>query len=429
MLDIKFIRENAEIVRKSLRDRMGEAGTVDELLKLDMRHRQLLQEVEGLKATRNRVSDEIGRLKKQSEDAGKLIDEMKTVSQNIRSIDAEVKGVSQQISSLGLIIPNIVHSSVPVGGGEKDNVEIRKWGQAPVFKFKPLTHLEIGETQGILDFKVAAKLAGSGFAFFSGPGARLVRAMTGFMLDLHTEKHGYREVFPPFLVNRDCMLGTGQLPKLEKDMYRIDEEDLFLIPTAEVPVTNIHRGEIIDGEKLPLCYAAYTACFRREAGSYGKETKGLTRVHQFDKVELVKFVRPETSYDELEKILSDAEEVLQKLGLHYRVVSLCTAEVSFAAAKCYDIEVWAPGEGKFLEVSSCSNFTDFQARRAGIRYRPASGARAEYVHTLNGSGVALPRVLIALLETYQQEDGSILIPDVLRSYMGGMETITSRESI
>lgn len=422
MLDLKFIRENAEVVRKSLLDR-GEKIDIEQLLKLDREHRDLLQKVEELKAKRNRVSDEIGRLKKEKEDASKLIEDMKLVSQNIHQIDEKVKDIAHKIRDISIRIPNIPHNSIPIGSGAQDNVELRKWGQKPVFKFQPLTHLKIGEKLGITDFEVSAKLAGAGFAFFSGAGARLVRALINFMLDLHTEKHGYKEVSLPFLANRDCMFSTGQLPKLEEDMYRIDEEDYFLIPTAEVPVTNIHRGEILNAEELPLYYTAYTACFRREAGSYGKETKGLVRIHQFDKVEMVKFVKPETSYDELEKLLGNAEEVLQKLGLHYRILVLCTGDISFAAAKCYDIEVWAPGENKFLEVSSCSNFTDFQARRAGIRYRPSPNKKPEYIHTLNGSGVALPRVIVALLETYQQEDGSVLIPEVLRPYMGGIVNI------
>ncbi len=422
MLDLKFIRENAEVVRKSLLDR-GEKIDIEQLLKLDREHRDLLQKVEELKAKRNLVSDEIGRLKKEKEDASKLIEDMKLVSQNIHQIDEKVKDIAHKIRDISIRIPNIPHNNTPIGSGAQDNVELRKWGQKPVFKFQPLTHIKIGENLKITDFEVSAKLAGSGFAFFSGAGSRLVRALINFMLDLHTEKHGYKEVSPPFLANRDCMFSTGQLPKLEEDMYRIDEEDYFLIPTAEVPVTNIHRGEILNAEELPLYYTAYTACFRREAGSYGKETKGLVRIHQFDKVEMVKFVKPETSYDELEKLLGNAEEVLQKLGLHYRILVLCTGDISFAAAKCYDIEVWAPGEDKFLEVSSCSNFTDFQARRAGIRFRPSPNKKPEYIHTLNGSGVALPRVIVAILETYQQEDGSVLIPKVLRPYMGGIVNI------
>ncbi len=422
MLDLKFIRENKKKVKQSLKQR-GMKLDIDDLLEADRKHRQLLQEVEKLKHERNVASNEIGELKQKGQDASKLIEQMKTVSQKTHVLDAEVKEVSTNMHSLSLLVPNIPHESVPEGKGPQDNVEVRRWGETPDFGFKPLNHIEIGKILRIIDFEVSAKLSGSGFAFYRGCGARLVRALMNFMLDLHTEKHGYEEVLPPFLVNRECMVGTGQLPKYEEDMYRIDEEDLFLVPTAEVPVTNIHRGEIIKGESLPLYYAGYTACFRREAGSYGKETKGLVRVHQFDKVELVKFVRPETSYDELEKLLLDAEEVLKSLGLHYRVVNLCTADIGFAASKCYDIEVWAPGEGKYLEVSSCSNCADFQARRAGIRYRPKPGAKPEYVHTLNGSGIAFPRAIVALLETYQQQDGSVIIPEALRPYMGGMERI------
>ena len=426
MLDLKFIRENKEKVKESLM-KQGAKLDIEHLLRLDRKHRQILRDVEELKHERNSVSDEIGKFKQRGEDSSKLIEEMKTVSQKIRVLDSEVRETDKLVRSFCLLIPNMPDESVPEGKSPQDNVEVKKWGDVPNFKFKPLGHLELGKKLGIIDIGVSAKITGSGFAFYRGYGARLIRALINFMLDLHTEKHGYKEVFPPFLVNRDCMLGTGQLPLLEEDMYHRAEEDFFLIPTAEVPVTNIHRGEIINGEGLPIYYASYTACFRREAGAHGKETKGLIRIHQFDKVELVKFVRPETSYDELEKLLQDAEEVLQKLGLHYRVINLCTADISFASSKCYDIEVWAPGEGKYLEVSSCSNFTDFQARRCNIRYRQGNGAKPEYVHTLNGSGVALPRAVVALLETYQQEDGSVLIPEPLRPYMGGVERITPEQ--
>ncbi|MBU1887643.1 MAG: serine--tRNA ligase, partial [Candidatus Omnitrophica bacterium] len=320
-------------------------------------------------------------------------------------------------------IPNILHESLPKGGPEA-NKEIRKWGERVKFDFNPKSHIELGQELDILDFPRSSKIAGTGFCVFKGLGAQLERALINFMLDLHTREHGYKEIFPPFLVNRASMTGTGQLPKLEEDMYRLKDDDLFLIPTAEVPVTNLHRDEVLEEEELPICYAAYTACFRREAGSYGKDTKGLMRVHQFDKVELVKFVRPETSYEELEKLLSNAEEVLKRLNLSYRVVMLATGDISFAAAKCYDIETWAPGIEKNLEVSSCSNFTDFQARRANIKYRPGDRKKLEYVHTLNGSGIAMARTIIAIMENYQEKDGSILIPDVLRPYMGERERIT-----
>ncbi len=319
------------------------------------------------------------------------------------------------------------HKTVPVGKSPRDNVEVRQWGQQPRFDFQPRSHWDLAGDLGIIDFARASKLSGSHFALYRGWGARLERALISFMLDLHTQKHGYTEISPPFIVKRECMVGTGQLPKLEEDMYRCEEDDFFLIPTAEVPLTNMHREEILKGEDLPLYYCAYTPCFRREAGSYGKDTRGLVRIHQFDKVELVKFVRPQDSEEELEKLVRDAEEVLQTLGLHYRVLSLCTADISFAAAKCYDIEVWAPGERRYLEVSSCSSFGDFQARRAQIRYRPPGGAKAEFVHTLNGSGVALPRAVVALLETYQQKDGSVIIPEPLRPYMGGREKISKGE--
>lgn len=422
MLDIKFIRENIGLVKKSLKDRGMEAD-VDELLCLDEERRELLSRAEELKHRRNTVSDEIGKLKRQGKDASGKIKDMKTACQEIKSLDAKVGDVDKTIRQLALNIPNIPHESVPAGKSPEDNVEVRRWGKPNKFDFEPLSHRDIADALGIIDFRAASKLSGRGFALYRGLGAKLERALINFMLDLHTTKHGYTEVFPPFMVKRDCMIGTGQLPKLEEDMYRCETDDLFLIPTAEVPITNIHRDEILRAEDLPVYYCGYTACFRREAGSYGKETKGLVRVHQFDKVELVKFVKPETSYQELESLLREAEEVLQQLGLHYRVLSLCTADISFAAAKCYDLEVWAPGERRYLEVSSCSNFSDFQARRAGIRYRPEKGGGAKYVHTLNGSGIALPRTVVALLETYQQKDGSVTIPEVLRSYMGGLDKI------
>lgn len=423
MLDIKFIRENVEVVKKSLKDRGMEAD-VDRLLQLDKERRNLLSQAEELKHRRNIVSEKIGKLKKEGKEAAAELQEMKTVAQKIKELDAKVGQLSEKIGKIALLVPNIAHESVPVGKSPQDNIEVRGWGEQPQFGFEPLSHWDIADALGIIDFPRASKLSGSHFPLYRGWGARLERALINFMLDLHTSQHGYAEISPPFIVKRECMVGTGQLPKLEEDMYRCEEDDLFLIPTAEVPLTNMHRDEILKAEDIPLYYCAYTPCFRREAGSYGKDTRGLVRVHQFDKVELVKFVRPQDSDEELEKLVKDAEEVLQALGLHYRVVRLCTADISFAAAKCYDLEVWAPGEQRYLEVSSCSNFGDFQARRANIRYRPGKGAKAEFVHTLNGSGIALPRAVVALLETYQQKNGSVIIPEPLRSYMGGAERIS-----
>jgi seryl-tRNA synthetase len=348
---------------------------------------------------------------------------MRAVGKHIKEYDEQLKTVGAKLENLLLWIPNVPHESVPVGRGEEDNKVVRVWGGPPEFDFKPLAHWDIAEALDIIDFKRGALISASNFVVFKGAGARLARAIINFMLDLHTTKHGYREISPPALVNRASMTGTGQLPKLEVDMYHCSTDDLFLIPTAEVPLTNLHRDEILDGGKMPIYYTAYTPCFRREAGSYGKDTRGLNRVHQFDKVELVKFVAAETSYQELEKLVADAEEVLQAFGLHYRVNLLCTGELSFSASKCYDLEAWSPGQQKWLEVSSCSNFEDFQARRMGLRYRPAAGERVRYAHTLNGSGVALPRTIIAILETYQTKDGKVRVPEVLVPYMGGVEVI------
>jgi seryl-tRNA synthetase len=422
MLDIKFIRENPDKVKKAISDR-GQKLDLDELLGLDKERRKLLIEVEQIKNKRNVVSDEIGRMLKEKKDAKEKIAEMKVVSQKIDEIDKKVGDIDQKIEKIVYIIPNIPHSSIPIGQDASHNKMVKEWGNMPKFDFKPKDHTELAGLLDIIDLPRATKITGPAFVLYKGMGARLERGLINFMLDLHTKKHGYTEVFPPFLVNRASMTGTGQLPKLEEDMYRLKDDDLFLIPTAEVPVTNILRDEVLKDEDLPIYYTAYSACFRREAGSYGKDTKGMTRVHQFDKVELVKFVRPEASYDELEKLRADAEEVLQLLGLPYRVMMLCTGDISFAASKCYDIELWAPGSERYLEVSSCSNFEDFQARRANIRYRSKDFKGARYVHTLNGSGVALARLVIALLEVYQQKDGSVLIPEALRPYMDSMEKI------
>jgi len=414
MLDIKFIRENPDVIKVSLKNRNSKLN-INEVLDMDAERRKILVEVESLKAEKNAIS-------KKGKPGQFIIDKMKVLSQKIADLDIKVGEIDEKLRNLLLYIPNIPHNSIPVGSPE-NNKEVRKWGVPREFDFKPKTHMEIGEELDILDFPRSSKISGSGFCLFKGLGALLERALINFMLDLHTNQHGYKEIFPPFLVNRDSMTGTGQLPKLEEDMYKLKDDDLFLIPTAEVPVTNIHRDDVLDEKDLPVYYTAYTACFRREAGSYGKDTKGLTRVHQFDKVELVKFVRPETSFDELEKLLNNAETVLQKLGLPYRVVMLATEDISFSASKCYDIEAWAPGVEKNLEVSSCSNFTDFQARRANIKYR-SKDRKPEYVHTLNGSGVAMARTVICIIENYQQKDGSVVIPEALRPYMGGREKIT-----
>lgn len=422
MLDLKFIRENIKVVRKSLKDRKMDID-IDKFISLDSEKRKLVTEVEALKNTKNTASKEIGKLLREKKDANKLKEEMKTISQKIKEIDVKVGELSTILNEIMLIIPNIPDSSVPVGPDQRSNKVAREWGKIKKPKFKPRNHIELSELLGIMDFNRASKLTGTGFALYKGLGARLERALINFMLDLHTKKHSYIEIFPPFLVNRASMTGTGQLPKLEEDMYRLKDDDLFLIPTAEVPVTNMHRDEVLDEEALPLYYTAYTACFRREAGSYGKETRGLVRVHQFDKVELVKFVKPETSYDELEKLLKDAEEVIQLLNLPYRVSALSTGDISFAASKCYDIELWAPGTNAWLEVSSCSNFTDFQARRANIKFRPKGSKKLAFVHTLNGSGVALARLVVAIVENYQEKDGSVIIPKALRPYMDDLEVI------
>ena len=428
MLDIKFIRENLELVKQSIKNRNLKMD-LDDLIKLDDSRRIILSELEGLRAQRNKANDEITALLKEKKDTKEKIASMKTISERIGKLEEELKAANDRLDSLLLIIPNIPHSSIPVGDASGKKI-VRSWGDPPKRDFKPVTHIELAQHLDIIDFNRAAKITGSNFVLYKGWGAKLERALINFMLDLHTKKHGYIEVSPPFLVNRMSMTGTGQLPKLEEDMYRLKDEDLFLIPTAEVPVTNIFRDEILEEESLPIYYTAYTACFRREAGSYGKDTKGLIRVHQFDKVELVKFVKPETSYDELEKLVGDAQEVLQALGLPYRVAMLSTEDLSFSASKCYDLEVYAAGVDMWLEVSSCSNFESFQARRANIKFRrsmaegnPQRSRGTEYVHTLNGSGVALARTLIAILENYQQKDGSVIIPQVLRPYLDGKERI------
>ncbi|MGE5483244.1 MAG: serine--tRNA ligase [Bacteroidota bacterium] len=422
MLDLKFIRSNPELVREALR-RRHENAPLEELLAKDEEWRQSLAEVETLKATRNRTSEEVAARKKRGEAADDLIASMRDVSNRIQELDARVRELETEVQRLLLAIPNIPHASVPEGRDERDNQEIRRVGTPRQFDFEPLPHWEIGARLGILDFERAAKISGARFAVFTGLGARLVRALANFMLDMHVQEHGYREVFPPFLVNTASMTGTGQLPKFAEDAFKIEGQDMYLVPTAEVPVTNLHRDEILDGSELPLYYVGYSSCFRAEAGSYGRDTRGLVRMHQFEKVELVKFVLPETSYDELEKLLADAEDVLKRLGLPYHVMLMCTGDIGFAQTKKYDPEVWMPSYGRYVEISSCSNFEDFQARRANIRFRREPGARPEYPHTLNGSGLAVGRTLAAILENYQQADGSVVIPEALRPYMGGLEMI------
>lgn len=419
MLDAKFVRTEPERVRQSLINRNQDPTVLDEFVRLDEQRRKDLREAEQLKAERNTVSEEIAKMKKEKQDATAEIERMREVSQRIKQMDSELSEMEARLSDALLNIPNVPHESVPVGLDESANVTLRSWGEERSFDFEPIPHWELATTLDIIDFDRGSKIAGSGFILYKGLGARLERALITWMLDVHTSEHGYKEVFPPFLINRRAMTGTGQLPKFEEDMYHTDKgDDLFLDPTAEVPVTNIFMDEILDGSQLPIYLTAYTACFRREAGSAGKDTRGLLRVHQFDKVEMVKFVAPETSYDEHEKLLANAETIIQRLGIPYRTVLLSTGDIGFSAAKCYDIEIHAPGVGKWLEVSSCSNFEAYQARRANIRYRPEPGAKPEFVHTLNGSGVALPRLVVALMENYQQPDGTIVVPEVLRPHMG-----------
>lgn len=426
MLDLRMIRQNPELVRDALRKR-GEDAPLEELLSLDERRRTILTDVEKLKAKRNQVSDQVAQLKREKKDAQDLIAEMQVVSKQIRNFDEELREVDGKIQDHLLRIPNIPHESVQVGASEDDNIEIRRWGDQTKFDFEPLPHWELGVNLDIIDFERAGKVTGSRFYFLKGAGARLERALMNFMLDLHTMEHGYREIFPPFIVNETSATGTGQLPKFGEDMFKLEGLDYYLIPTAEVPVTNLYRDEILSAEDLPIYHVAYSACFRSEAGSAGRDTRGLVRVHQFNKVELVKFVMPENSYAELEKLTNDAETVLQKLGIPYRVSQMCTADLGFTAAKKYDPEVWMPSYGRYVEISSCSNFEDFQARRANIRFRRDKGARPEFVHTLNGSGIAVGRCLAAVMENYQQADGSILVPEVLRPYMGGLERITAEK--
>lgn len=418
MLEFRFIRENIDLVREKTRLRGIDPVLIDRFTETDSRRLDLLNETENLKNKRNRASRDIAELKKKgdSTEAEPLINEMRDVSARIKELDSTLTEVQEQLNDIVMSIPNLCDDSVPQGLDDSDNIEVRKWGEIPELPFTPKPHWEIGEQLDILDFETSAKLAGARFALLKGFGARLSRALVNFFLDLHTQKHGYREVLPPFMVNSKTMTGTGQLPKFAEDLFKIDNWDLWLIPTAEVPVTNIHSGETLSEEQLPLLYTAYTPCFRSEAGSYGKDTRGLIRQHQFEKVELVKFTTPDTSSRELESLLSDAEEVLQLLKLPYRVVTLCSGDLGFSATKTYDIEVWLPGQNTYREISSCSNFLDFQARRMGIRYRPEGGKKTRLVHTLNGSGLAVGRTLLAVLENYQQEDGTVTIPEVLQPY-------------
>ncbi|PIQ85987.1 MAG: serine--tRNA ligase [Candidatus Omnitrophica bacterium CG11_big_fil_rev_8_21_14_0_20_45_26] len=416
MLDLKFIRENSDFVKEGLKSKRHPIDDVDRLLALDRNRRQLITETEQLKAQKNKISEEVGRLRKSGGDQKGLINEGKALSQEIDNIDSKVGEIDQKIGKIVNSIPNLPDKSTPVGGAP-DNKIVREWGEKPKFDFSPKDHLKLAEKLGWISMDLGAKITGSAFPVYMGRGARLERALINFMLDLHTKKHGYQEVWPPALVNRESMFGTGQLPKLEDDMYKLKDDDFFMIPTAEVPITNLHRQDTFEDGQLPVCYTGYSPCFRREAGSYGKDTKGLSRVHQFDKIEMVKFVKPETSLDELEKLVKDAEEVLQLLEIPYRVVLLASGDLSFAAAKCYDIEAWAPGTNRWFEVSSCSVFTDFQARRMNIRYKEKSGGKPKFVHTLNGSGVALARTVLCLLENHQQKDGSIRFPKTLEAHL------------
>jgi seryl-tRNA synthetase len=423
MLDAKFIRSNTEEVRAAIKAKRMDASVLDEFLGADDLWRKVITEVDQLKALRNTVSEKISVMKRNKEDATAEIEEMRSVSDRIKEMDSEVRTLEERTQKLLLTIPNKPHESVPVCLDESGNVTVREWGEPRKFDFAPKPHWELATSLGLVDFERGSKIAGSGFILYTGVGARLQRAIYNWMTDLHVGKHGYKEVFTPTLSNRDCMTGTGQLPKFEFDMYRLPEDDMFLIPTAEVPITNIHREEILDGKDLPIYLTGHSKCFRREAGAAGKDTRGLLRVHEFDKVEMVKFVVPENSYEELELLTNNGEEVLQMLGIPYRVRLLCTGDMSFSSAKTYDLESWAPGVEQWLEVSSCSNFEDFQARRANIRFRREQGAKPEFVHTLNGSGIALPRTYVSILENYQQADGSVVVPEVLRPYMGGMEAI------
>ncbi|HOQ36789.1 MAG TPA: serine--tRNA ligase [Acetivibrio sp.] len=422
MLDIKLIRSNPEILKRAMEKRK-ENFNVEALINLDERRRQILTEVEQLKNKQNEASKLIPKYKKEGKDVSELMDEMKNLSDKIKVLDGEVRTIDDELNKILLTIPNIPHESVPKGDSDEDNIEVRRWGEPRKFEFEPKPHWEIGENLDILDFSTAGKVTGARFTFYKGLGARLERSLMNFMLDIHVDKHGYKEVFPPFMVHRNSMVGTGQLPKFEEDAFKVQGTDYFLIPTAEVPVTNMYREQILDIKDLPIKHVAYSACFRSEAGAAGRDTRGLIRQHQFNKVELVKFTTPETSYDELESLTRDAEEVLQLLGIPYRVVKICIGDLGFTAAMKYDIEVWMPSYNRYVEISSCSNFEAFQARRAGIKFRRGPKDKPEFVHTLNGSGVAIGRTTACILENYQQEDGSVIVPEALRKYMNGIEII------
>lgn len=430
MLDLNFVRDNLALVEEKLRQRgMNPAEVLKDFRAIDAERRRAITETETYQAQRNQATEKIAKLKKSGQDATALIQETKELRERIQQCEKTATEYEARLREILTALPNLPHASVPVGASAEDNVEARRWGTPPEFAFKPKPHWELGEQLGVLDLERAAKLSGARFAVYWGLGARLERALANFMLDLHTREHGYTEVLPPYMVNSESMYSTGQLPKFAQDLFRVPhgDKDLWLIPTAEVPVTNLYRDEVLDAARLPVSLTAYTPCFRSEAGSYGKDVRGIIRQHQFQKVELVKFSRPETSYEELEKLTGNAETVLQKLGLHYRVVTLCTADMGFSSAKTYDIEVWLPGQGLFREISSCSNFENFQARRANIRYRPEGKSKTELVHTLNGSGLAVGRTWVAIVENYQQADGSVRIPEALQPYMG-VDRITPRSA-
>ena len=421
MIDPKLIRENIELVKESLGKR-GASFDVERLMGIEEERRRLIQGSERMKSEKNALSNEIAKLKKAGSDAAGQIEHLRTVGKNIEEMELSLKAVEKEWEDMILVIPNIPHDSVPAGTGDAENKVVKVWGEKPLFDFDPLAHWDMGEKLDILDFKRAAKITGSRFTLYKGYGALLERSLINFMLDLHTREHGYTEVLPPFMVNREAMTGTGQLPKFEEELFKLDGLDYFLIPTAEVPVTNIYADEILREDELPLKYVAYTPCFRKEAGAHGKDTRGLTRQHQFNKVELVKFTDPESSYDELERLLLDAEDILKRLNIHYRVSLLCTGDLGFSSAKTYDIEVWLPGQNIYREISSCSNFENFQARRAKIRYRK-QGGKIDFVHTLNGSGLAVGRTVMAVMENYQTKDGGIIVPEALRPYMQGITKI------
>ena len=422
MLEISYVRDNLEQVRQKMRER-GMADSLENFEEVDRERRRLLSEFERRRAHRNKSSEQIAVLKKQKQDASALIQEMKQLGEEIKELEQQVRQAEEKVRELLLGVPNIPHSSVPVGGGAHENQEVRRWGEPKKFDFEPKAHWDLGPSLGILDFERAAKIAGGRFAVYSGVGAKLERALANFMLDIHTGEHGYTEILPPFLVNSASCYGTGNLPRFADDLFRLEGTDYWLIPTAEVPLTNLHRDEILEAERLPVRYSAWTACFRSEAGSYGKDVRGIIRQHQFQKVELVTLSLPERSLDELETLTGHAEVILQRLGLPYRVVALCTGDMGFASAKTYDIEVWLPSSGEYKEISSCSNFGDFQARRANLRFRRGKGGKTELVHTLNGSALAVGRTWLALIENYQQADGSVVIPEALRPYLGGQERI------